>query len=225
MGQEHMVRVAPTADVMFSRGVHLLEDCAGTWLWTEGGTNGDDVHEYATAAAYFGTNGIHVKTRSTGASLGDTLTLLRYLGGNSSGRLVARAMMGLPDVSQDPIVWMELQIGDGSDLFYGAIKIDNNAQKAYYLTTGGTWVEVAAWSPWLLDGYWMQLEMILDCENGNYVSGIVNGVSQDLAGIPMKVSAGAGIRQSYLILGLENGSANLSEAYWDAVFVGEELVR
>jgi len=63
------------AGLGFSRDIKVLDDCEGTFTWTVGGTGGDDVHEFLAAAAWQGTYGMHLKTRTTDTDEDDALAV------------------------------------------------------------------------------------------------------------------------------------------------------
>src|SRR4030067_2668965 len=123
MGIDHRQLLQLLPDLQYSRGIHLLEDCEGTFIWTPAGTGGDDVHAFATKAAFFGTNGMDLQTRTTTATDGDLLSVKRYIGASISGLMIARGMVCFPDVSTVQAFRVMLRLTDQTDIWEAKIAV------------------------------------------------------------------------------------------------------
>ena len=105
--REFQARVPIGSNMMFARGVLLLDDCDGTLGWVASGTGGDDVHAFSTDYAFSGVNSLKLVTRTTGAAAGDTLTVARVVEYPESGLLVYRARVLFLNKARIDQLWVQ----------------------------------------------------------------------------------------------------------------------
>lgn len=222
MSQSHKLTSLQRPELQFSRGIALLEDCEGTFLWTEAGTGGDDVHQFATAAAYHGTNGMELITRTTDTADGDLLSVKRYLGALKAGRLVARGLVGFPDVSDCQAFRVEILMTDGTDIWQAKIAFAPNTPQGGYYDSANSFTAVAGFAVGLSDGFWAQWEVVIDTMAMEYISMRWCGVEQSLAGLGLYDSGNSDSRVVSIDLEIEAAIAAPCTVYQDSIFVGEQ---
>lgn len=223
MGRDHLGQFQMGSDLAFARGVLLLEDCEGTFNWIASGTGGDDVHAFATAAAFMGGHGMQLKTRTTGTSPNDILTASKNFSFPESGLLVARCRLAM--VQQAAIKYVGFRVGfcAGAEVYQARLKHTPATPKVEYQEAGGADVPVAGMGFVTLDGAFCTLELVVDCLANKYVSLAWNGVRADLAGVALFDGGAASIRYAYVALDVVTVGAAPAEMYVDSVYVGEFL--
>jgi hypothetical protein len=223
MGQDHFPNL-PVGDGMgFSRGVMLLDDCEGTFTYIVGGTGGDDVHEYLAAAAFTGTNGLHLKTRTTAAAAGDIVTIYKYHSIPESGLLVIRARLASPDLTKVKSIQLGSVINSGAETYQALLKHSPNTPKTEYQTTAAAFVAIATMALPTVASAFIDFELVIDCLAKQYISVTWNGIRAKLPGIPLWDVGAAVARYGCLILSVEAIGAAAAEIYADNLYIGEHL--
>jgi len=221
--RDHLGNFMVAGNLGFARGVLLLEDCEGTFTWVVSGTGGDDVHAFATVAAFMGTNGMRLKTRTTGATAADNLAVEKAMSYPESGLLVARLRVCPVAVAPFDYIQVLLDVSDGAAGHGACLQLDVAAGKVYYQAAGGGFVEIVALAAPVYEGAFMTVELAVDLLTNQYLGCMVNGLRADLAGLAM-VSAGAvAYRFARLGVTIATAGAAACEAYVDSVYVGEFL--
>lgn len=223
MGRDHLGQFLLNSNANFGRGIMLLEDCEGTFNWTVSGTGGDDTHEYATAAAFIGTNGIHMKTRVTSAATNDTLRIAKILDYPASGLIVFRARFNWPDNSNVALMRLDLDVSRGNQLIRYRIVLEPGAPEIYYLDSGNNEVDNGGGLKRVYDNQWGAVELVVDANNGEYRYVQQQGWKWDLSG-----QAGYEVSQPdekgvTLAFELVASSEAPAEAYLDQIYLGEFL--
>lgn len=212
----------PISDSMhFARDIKLLDDCEGTFTWTVEGTGGDDVHEFLAAAAFHGTYGMHLKTRTTSSADGDSLTVRKKFDYPHTGLLIARARLAGVDVSNAGSLDLYLAYDDGTNSYKAAVRLDLDGNKVYYLNNGGTWTELTALAMTFADAQWYAVELALDIAANEYLTIRINGLEADMSDIAIYTDGGSAARGAQVYLTVLANATGPAEVYADDFYVGE----
>jgi hypothetical protein len=224
MGQEFFQSRIVESSFGFGRGILLLEDCEGYIQWSKSGTGGDDILTMSNVAAFRGSYGMRLKTRTTGAAAGDEIFASRCLGWPESGRLVYRARIRPVGDAAIASVGLQLAVGNGVRIHLAGLAYYPNTGEVKYVDDTGGWVAIAALGQLILDIEWVSVEIVLDVLTFAYVSVCCNGLRASLAGVGM-YDSGASTRR-YVNPGVQvlTAGAAPAEAYADDFYVGEFLV-
>lgn len=223
MGRDHLGQFMMGSNLGFAKGVQLLEDCEGTCNWVVAGTGGDDVHAFATAAAFRGLNGMQIKTRTTDAAAADYVSVSRYMGWPESGLVVYRLRFALPDTTKVLAFAANLYLRNGVRVYQAGFKWLPNTPIAYYLGAAGAWVEMATVTWVALNLQWVIVEVVVDALSFEYRSVAANGVRVALDGVGLYDAAADTLRGCDCNVQVAAIGANAAEAYFDDVYVGEFL--
>jgi hypothetical protein len=205
----------------FAKGVLLLEDCEGTFNWIVDGTGGDDVHAFATAAAFMGTNGMQLKTRATNPAEDDNLCVKKWVGFPESGLLVVRMRLCMVDVSAFGSVQLWGEVADGETAYAWEFWIMPGMGHCYYHSAAGPLVAIDGLDAMPVDASWFLVEAVLDLKAMEYVSLTVNGVRADLAGLAIVTGEAATERYNCVAITIATAGAAPCELYADHIYVGE----
>ena len=205
----------------FARGIMVLDDCEGTCTWVISGTGGDDVHEFAVAAAFQGTYGLRLATRATGAAADDYVQAVKVFGFPESGLLVARVKIGSVDVSDVKTARLNLQWSNGVKGYSASVHLMMSAGTAQYLNSAGTYTAIACLAQTFSDQAWYTLELAVDCIDNEYVGVFFNGTRVDLADIDVYEAGADTERGAKVGLAVYAVGANQAEIQVDNIYVGE----
>jgi len=223
MGRDHFPNIPIGAGMGFARGVMLLDDCEGTCTWLFDGTGGDDVHAYATAAAFTGTYGLRLKTRTTASADNDTITAQKLFDFPGTGLLVARARVAPLIVANTKSINFGLRIDNGVQQYVAYFRLAPSVGKAYYCNSAGAWVEIVAMATPYIGSNWYTVEIAIDCLAKKWLQVRFNGWTADLSTLPLYNDAATAGRGALLILYTLATAAGPSEIYADNIYVGEYL--
>jgi len=207
----------------FARGVLALDDCEGTFTYENSGTGGDDVHEYATAAAFTGLRGLRMKTRTTSAAADDTLACYKWIGMPESGLIVIRAKIALVAVAPVKSIGIDIRPNNGARQYLATLKSSPNTPKVEYRTTAGAFVEIATMAYNSLALAFIDYEIVIDCRTMTYLSVAWNGIRADLKTIPLENVGAVAARQAAFGIDLYAIGAAPAEVYLDNIYIGEYL--
>jgi len=207
----------------FDPGVLLLDDCDGTFAWVPTGTGGDDVHEYATAAALHGARGLRLKNRTASAAASDYLTVTRKVNQPESKLLVMRVRVAAVDKTKLSSFW--IGINERSAFFHYAYKLKwvVNAHWLYYWKSDGSWGAVAGAEFPEDDGVWIDLQLVLDVGKKSYHAVVANGYRVGMVGYAGQNLGVASGRQVDVSMGIVNAINSPGEVYVDLIYVGSHL--
>jgi hypothetical protein len=223
MGRDHFPNIPVGAGMGFARGVLLLDDCEGTFTWNVTGTGGDDVHAFATAAAFQGTYGMRLKTRTTATAAADNLTVTKIMGYPESGLLVTRLRFASPDWTTHDTFGLLLNVYNGVHNFQAALMYTPATPEWGYTDSTGAYVVLATLTGTIPNLAWVQAEIVLDLRTMTWLQVAANGTRVDLAGVAMR-DVGADVnRDIYLAVQLLTVGAAAAEIYADNIYVGEYL--
>lgn len=223
MGRDHFPNIPIGAGMGFSKGVLLLEDCEGTFTWTVAGTGGDDVHAFATTAAWQGTYGMHLRTRTTLAAADDDLTVTKLMPMPESGLLVARLRIASPDPTAVKSVQIALLANAGANSYVGQLKFAPNTPTVEYVNAAGALVDLPTLATICPADAFQVVELALDVLTMQYIYVLVNGVRVDLAAVPLWDIGAVAARYSYISILVEAIGAAPATLYADNIYVGEYL--
>jgi len=207
------------AGLGFSRDVLLLDDAEGTFTWVVGGTGGDDVHEYLAAAAWQGTYGMHLKTRTTSTTEDDYVIAQKLFDWPSTDLLVARLRVTPVVVANTKGITITLAADDGADGYTGAIQLAPDGSKVNYYNSGGSWVELTDLAMTYYALHWLTVELALDLKAHTYRHLRFNGWDTDLSTLSLKAAGASASRGAYLQLAAIASAAGPGELYADNIVV------
>jgi hypothetical protein len=223
MGRDHFPNIPIGAGMGFARGVMLLDDCEGTMTWTVTGTGGDDVHLFATAAAWQGTYGMHLKSRTTAAAENDTVGVLKMFDYPGSGLLVARLRVCPVAVAAIKSINVHFRIDDGAQQYAAYFRLAISTGKVYYTDAAGNWIEIATMATTFTGGNWYTIELSIDCLAHKWLAARFNGFEYDASALPLYNDAATAGRFSLLGCYIIATDAPPAEIYADNIYVGEYL--
>lgn len=221
--RDHLGMFALSSDLKFAKGILLLDDCEGAFTWTPTGTGGDDVHEYAAAAAFTGDTGMRLKTRTTSAAAGDTLGVYKWLSYPESGLAVVRARLASPTIAAPQSIEMVISVCDGSNLYQAQIGYRPNTPDGYYINSAGAVVSIPQWAFGNHDLQFSTMELVIDTRALQYLTAHWNGTSISLAGLALEDMGAYASRGLQALLGVTTIAAAPAELYADNIYVGEYL--
>lgn len=214
-----------SAELQYSKGLLLFDDCEGTLRWSEGGTGGDTVLAYATVASCFGTNGLHIKTRTTTATDGDTIQLYRYLHTPYSGRAFYRLRFRIPTLATvEKIEFWTEQWKDGQK-YRAEFTFWPNTGVFGRQDDGGSDQAITALACVPLPLQWQALQFAIDWKALEYISASLNGVSASLAGLGLNNVTTSTATMLSFGMNVEAAGAAAAEIYADAFYIGEDENR
>jgi len=223
MSRDYFGNLPVVAGMAFSRDILLLDDCEGTFTWQTAGTGGDDVHEYLAAAAYAGTAGLHLKTRTTDAAENDLLLAQKWFGYPETGLLVARAKIASPSWAAVKAINFIAVHGDGARNYNGQLKYTPATGVVAYANAAGVATAIAALAHLELEYQFTTWELVIDCRTHQYLSVAINGLRASLVGVALWDSAAATQRYAGLALSLTTSGAAPAELYASHIYAGENL--
>lgn len=221
MGREFVPAGGLSDRAGFARGVLLLDDCEGTFVWEVAGSGGDDVHDFAGVAAFHGANGMRLISRTTAAAIGDGVIVSRMLGFPESGLLVYRLRMCLPDVSAVANVSFTVDIFDGVDNYAAVLLWLPNTPLAMYMDATGGFTPIAGLGAGAMDGAWFLFEMVLDVRAMAYERLAMNGVVIYMGGAGCAYQMPSALRGVEVRVGYLTSVAAAVPLYADNFYVGE----
>lgn len=223
MSRDHLGQFMVSSSLGFARGILLLDDCEGTFTWVPTGTGGDDVHEFATVAAFMGLKGMRLKTRTTGAAANDNLTASKMVSYPESGLLVVRGRFASPDVSLCLGVGLSCLDDDGVTQYIPELYWIPGSAEVGYVSAASAYVPIAALATVFLDGQWYTWELVYDCLTHRYVSATFNGTRVSLANIGARTPGASSGRGVQVRVFVSAAGAAAAELYADSIYAGEFL--
>jgi len=209
------------AGMGFARGVMLLDDCEGTFTYIVSGTGGDDTHEYATAAAWQGAYGLHLKTRVTGSTNNDVVILQKLFDYPATGLLVARLRLAPMVVANCGALSLSLLIDDGAQQYNGTIALLVSTAAVKYLNSAGAYAAITALATTFTAAHWYTLELAINCKAAHYQHVRFNGLEADLSALALDNTAATAGRCAQLALTAQATAAGPAEMYADNILVTE----
>ena len=203
----------------FAHGVTLVDDFEGTLQWAFVGTGGDDVHEVVPLAAYSGTHGVRMKTRTASAAADDFLVMGRIVPYPESGLSVMRVMFKLMDMSAVKYIkCMQAWYRDGT-VGINEVRLYPNTPKLDYRAPGGD-VTITGYDFTELDEQWHVMETVLDLGTLKLVEVALGGIRTSVDAAIYEAAAGNTNRLGVIDVRLETIGAAAAEVYVDSVYLG-----
>ena len=209
------------SSLQYERGILLLEDFEGTENWDEEGTGADFEVSHETVAAFFGTNGLRIMTRTTDPADGDYVLGEKWFPPGQSDLVVVRFRWSCPDVSKLEDFRVTVHMADGTNEYQAGLKFTPNETKLYYLNSGGTYTEISGYTQGGKDRMWEIVEFQFDMGLHEYLKVLFHGIETDLSDNSI-YSAGADT-DVWCKIGLraEASGAAAAQARIDALYIGE----
>jgi len=221
--RDHLGNFALASNMHFARGVLLLDDCEGGMWWTPSGTGGDDVHELSTDAAFTGTKSLKTATRTTLAAANDNILLTRSMPRSESGLVAMRCMAMMVDVSATYSIELNLSDDNGTDMINGALQWLPNTPQLQYLDAAGADQVIPGGALSVADGQWVNIELIIDCKDQQFLTARLDGAVFDLRGLGLYHAPTGHLSTLYLALNQSSAAAAPSTVYYDNIAVTEYL--
>jgi len=219
--RDHLGQHLIGSDLGFARGVLLLDDCEGTFVWEFGGTGGDDVYDMHGDAAFRGSKGMRLITRATGPVVGDGISVRRSLSYPESGLMVWRLRLCMPDVSQVGNVAFNVGLANGVSRYGATFLWLVNVPLVMYFNDALGLSVLPGIGAGAADGAWWQVEMVLDLRAMCYVRAVMNGVAVDMAGLGFGLVAVDTDRFLEVKVSYVTAVAAAVKLYLDEIYVGE----
>ena len=205
----------------FSRGVHVLDDCEGTLTWIISGTGGDDVHEYATVAAWQGAYGLRLKTRVTATAENDYVAAQKIFDHPYTGFLLMRLRLATPLVANCKSLSAGFRDDDGAQQYLAQLALYPATGLVKYCDAAGAYVAIDALAQTFAASSWLTLEIAIDCLTHKWLYVLLNGVKVDLSTISLYNDAATASKAAQAIIMVTASAAGAGEAYLDNILVTE----
>ena len=207
--------------MQFDRGVIMFDDMEGALLWEETATGGDDELVLHAGAAYVGTKGLRLKTRTTDVAAGDYMTAWRKVCYPLAKRLIYRLRWRVPYATGPDYVEFGITVKDGANEHQFSIRYTPATSKIEYLNSGGTFTEISELAQDFFAKQWDTFEVGMDLDSWGYMWVISKGIKVDLAKVACQ-KVGASTDRSVLVsIKVVNVAAAPIEMNVDCVYVGE----
>ena len=225
MGKEYYRPAFLSYDNKISRGVSLIDDFEGTFLWTRTQSAGDASGEASATAAYHGTNGFLLKTRATDPADGDWVTASRLVCVPQSGVFVARCRFSFPDVSDVEKFMIGFTMASQGTAKTGGVIISPNTPAFSFINSTGSSSVAEAITYGPKDGSWHTLEVVLNFSTEKYVAASFDQTEADLSGEAFCAGIPSTTTYYQLEFYLETTGANQAIVYIDDVaFIEQQLM-
>ena len=223
MPLDHTGLYPVSSQMGFSRGVVLLDDCEGTFNWTATGTGSDFAASYETDAAFMGTKGMKLVTKTTTPADGDYVQVRRYMPYPEADLMTMRMRVALEQVSDCEYVYFIVYPYDGVNQYQASILWAPNAGAVWIRESGGGYIEIPG-SVWaVVDGAWVTMEMTLNLADFKYVSAMFNGVRGDMSAFSMDpLGANTNRYMRFEIKIVAIGPA-ITTVFFDFIYAGEYI--
>ena len=207
----------------FARGILLLDDCEGTFTYQVDATAGDYVAAYAVGAAWTGTKGLQLRTRTTGAAQFDYVTATKEFAPSASGLLVARLRVAMWTKARLLHFTVTLDYASGTRRYTARLRHEPNTPATTAPTTAGAHVTLAGGAVLIPDLAWVDVELVIDLRTQTYLSARFAGIDLPVAGLAMWDQAADTGWYCRVRVTTEAIGANCAEIIADNLYVGEYL--
>lgn len=209
------------SSLQYERGILLLEDCEGIDVWDGSGTGSDYAVDFITQAAFYGSKGLQIQTKTTTPTDGDVVAATRLLPMPAGDRVVIRMRVQTVFISTLDHYYAKFHVHDGSREYAAAIRVSLATPKLEYLDLGGSWVEVSGYGQKGTNYSWHILEFQVDVGSKEYLSVLYQGIETDLSGIKYQDVGASVLRYTKIELAAEAAAGDSVKVYFDAIYVGE----
>ena len=223
MSRDHLGNFMVSSNLGFARGILLLDDCEGTFTWIATGTGGDDIHAFATVAAFLGLNGMHLRTRVTNPAADDVVSVAKYFGYPEGGLIVLRLRLSSPDWSKVKRIGVGLNLDDGIRVYDPYVVLHPVTHRVEYHDALGNEVQAVAFDCTLQNNGWFTLELAISALDKDYVALAFNGTRVDLSAVALHDAGASAGRCAWCWIDVLAQGANAATAYFDNIYVGEFL--
>ena len=221
MSRDHIGAFNVNSNLNFAKGIMLLDNCEGTCNWTKAGTGADPVLDYNSAAAFIGTNGMRIQTRSTSPAQYDVCSATKIIHLPVSGYMKFRAMCNFPDVSLVQQLSMMLYLYHLTDIWKAELRLTPNTPTMQYMNAAGGATAIADMALKVADGQWFELEVGVDVTEHEYVAAQFNGIEVALSKIGFYDADDTTFTGANLFLEIGSAGAAQATAYFDQIYCGE----
>lgn len=221
MSRDHIGSFNVSSGLSFARGILLLDDCEGTCNYIKSGTGADPVVDFAAAAAFIGTNGLRIQTRSTTPAQYDIASATKLISLPGSDYVLWRMMCMFPDVSLVEQVALRMYVYYLTNIWQAELRFTPNTPVMQYVNSAGAAANITALSKGVQDNQWFDIELAIDLGKLTYLSARYNGSEADLSAFALYDTGNSAL--STLKLNVEIGSAGAAQAtaYFDQIYCGE----
>ncbi len=123
MGKEYARRITIFGIVPFAAPIIFHEDFENTLQWTKTGGEGDSIFELDPSISKNGKQSLHLKTRTTGAAVGDTIGAKRFMYLHPSKHYNLISHFYSTDLTQADHIIFDLAFYDGATVHQATIRL------------------------------------------------------------------------------------------------------
>lgn len=219
MSKEYIRQHEVISQVPSPMEVYLMEDFEDADHWTHLSV-GQGHWERKTKAAFMGSYGMHLWTRTTSPAIGDIAAIAQYLGTLRSRyvELSLRYFIPTSDTSEAfEIRFPLLRNGYQADF---RIRWNGSTSMWQYWGTDDAWHNITAISGDYVPDRWHQIKLLVDTVDGEFISLDTGAEFADLSSISVKETVAAnGEISARLYILVEALAAAVVEVYLDQILV------
>lgn len=221
MGQEYKREIVVLGQVPSMGPVILFDDLEGIFKWIGYGTGADYVVERSQVNVFNGSYNLHLKTRTTGAAVGDSVQAWRTCSFRRSKKMRLELIWYTMDMDNVAYLTLDVFWLDGATSHRGSVRFDRANGIWQYLNSVGGWSNIVG-SGQVLGGaafVWTSIE--IDFAKNEYVELRCASVRVDMAGLGIyQVASALGEKVTAQIL-FEDALIGATDMYFDDVLVME----
>ena len=221
MPRDHVGLYPVSSQMGFSRGVLLLDDCEGSFNWNATGTGSDFAASYETGAAFMGTKGISMATKTTTPAANDNCQIERNMPYPESDLMTMRMRCCLPVVSVVKYVHFNVYPYDGAFQW--------QAEMLWVPVDGTVWMSIpdnqsielpgVFWE--VVAGGWVTMEFTVNLKDHKWITGMFNGIRADLSAYGINDLSANTKRYMRISIKVVAIGAAVTTMYCDFVYAGE----
>lgn len=198
------------------------DDCEGTFNYVVTADGADYVAAYATAAAYVGTKGMHLKTRITNPANGDLVTIYKKLPLPPTGLVRLRIHHMNPDTTPTYFWYLYLYYFDGTNYYAPELCFDASDEKVYYAATvRANYTDTTLiWNK--LQYTWNVVDWSIDLSAHTFHTLRVNDSIVDMSTISLPSAANASVPRLQFYIEIATVGAVITPAYFDQILITAE---
>lgn len=221
--RDHLAKFNVADDMQFTKGIVLLDDCEGTNLWAITGTGADFTGTFETGAAFHGTKGLQLVTRTTDPADNDVVTAKRFMPYLAADVLLWRVLVGLPDVSVVRYVSFDFHMFDGSKDRQANMIWRPNTPRLEFKNSAGNTATIAGYAQGVPDGAWVSWSMAFQMDTYKHIFVELNGIKTDMSDEAIYEVGASSSRYVSVGITVVTIGAALATAYFDSMYCGKYL--
>ncbi len=221
MPRDHVGLYPVSSQMGFSRGIILLDDAEGTFNWTVTGTGSDFAASYETDAAFMGTKGIKLVTKTTTPAENDSCQIERFMPYPEADLLTMRMRCCLPLVSNVKYVMFSVYTYDGERLYQAEMLWQPKDGGVYMAVEHLQSIEIPGSNWEVVNGAWVTMEFTVNLKDKKYISAMFNGTRADMSAHLIEVLSASTKRYMRINAKVVADGAAQTTIYCDFIYAGE----